>query len=120
MASLFVMSGVSLVLASTSLSLPALVTHEEFIPQTQGGAKIIPTLALHAAALSTSPEQAETSRTLIVGMLLLLAALFLYTLHIVRLHQEAMNTFHARLVHWFKHWLDRDIRTHYRRNFSEE
>ncbi len=113
----FLVFGISLVSAGTTGVMRAQVLMtEEFPPYEQvTGVGSYPgdALPLHEAAPVFTSVEDQTARVLFVGMLMILAALLLYTMYVVRLHQEAIErTPWHRMQRWFQRHLDLSLLRH--------
>ncbi|MFA6038685.1 MAG: hypothetical protein WCV62_01680 [Candidatus Peribacteraceae bacterium] len=113
----FLVLGISLVSAGTTVTWRAQVLMTQEIPpypqQTVEVGKLTQTLPLHEAAPAYASAEEQTARVLFVGMLMILAALLLYTMYVVRLHEEAVErTPWHRMQRWFQRHLDASLLRH--------
>jgi hypothetical protein len=102
----FLIFGVSVLCGSMPLSLHAGVN--TVIVTGQGSFALTPTAPLHGAALPFNAAAERTSQELLLGMLLLIAALFVYTLYIVRKQKEPHSLW-SYFMQWFQHRLDLNL-----------
>jgi len=107
---LLLVVGISLASATSGLTLRAKF-HDVSQDMLAGrGAEIT---TLHGAALPLSSIQEETSRLLLAGMVMILAALFLYGTYVIRTQHKPHSRW-QRFVRWFQEQMD--IRPPRRRN----
>jgi hypothetical protein len=106
-------AGISCVMgASSRIALNASLVLQDngALRYTQG--KTTQTLGLHDAAYPLTTSEAEASRVLFLGMLLILSALFAYTLYVVRKQEKEERSVWHRVRTWFEEHLDNKIRRH--------
>ncbi|MDD4319364.1 MAG: hypothetical protein PHW10_03510 [Candidatus Peribacteraceae bacterium] len=107
---LLLVSGTSMVTASTTLTLQAQVVGDKgqllLVPGYLDGTNSTRTLRLHQAASPQTSAQKQTERTLFAGMLLILTGFLTYALHVEKL-QKRETHIHNRLIEWFRAHLDR-------------
>ncbi len=115
----FLVLGLSLVFAGTTVVVQGQVAWDEGSPayrsQTLQVEQLSPGMEFHRAAPASAEAADEAGRVLFIGMLLILAALLLYTMHVVRLQREdAEKAPWHRMRRWLQTHLDMRLAHHLR------